>query len=402
MVEEVDTSKILDEMSRNNAAPARKTTARSGRSFFGRLLILLFLLVPLLAIAALLGYQQWTLYLRLNTLATENNQLRELIQSDRERLAELEAGLGQAAGSSGGIGTGSGIGSDSGSSGAATGGAGQAMMEELRDEIDARLQQIERLVAQLRTGPSSSLSINEGTLMIAEAEQLLRIANRQLPLTADITTAINLLETADQLLTESGDNRVAQARQAIAGDLSRLRAVEEPDLDQLSARLMALGGSIAGLNVTASPGQAYQQRLQQAQQQAADENTADAEENLLDSGIDFLNSVFVWREWEEDPEIVQPAAALNSGIQVAGLLLDQAQLALLTRRQNDYRQSLQRLRDLVSGSSSQPDPSVSRVVQELDSLMAINLTPQLPDLSQSLNQVRQLVSGAAAAQSFLQ
>jgi len=229
-------------------------------------------------------------------------------------------------------------------------------------------------------------------LLLSEAEQLLRIASRQLPLTADTATSINLLETADQLLADSGDNRVAQVRQAIAGDLSRLRAVEAPDLDQLSARLTSLGGSIAGLNLTASPGQTYQQRLQQAQQQGADENSADAEENLLDSGIDFLNSVFVWREWEEDPEIVQPPAALSGGIQVAGLLLDQAQLALLTHRQTVYRQSLQRLRDLVSGASSQPDAAVSRVLQELDSLLAVNLITQLPDLSQSLGLARQLLS----------
>ncbi|MBT8147064.1 MAG: uroporphyrinogen-III C-methyltransferase, partial [Gammaproteobacteria bacterium] len=209
MDEEVETPKVLEELSKRNDAGSGGGSERQRRGRSGWLVVFL-LLIPLLAGAALLGYQQWILYLRLNSLATSNNQLMESIQASNARLIQLEASSGQQGSVSQ---------------------TDQANVDALRQEFSTRLEQLDLVINELSNRSSSSTIEDDGRVQLVEAEYLLRIANRHLQLTEDVATATALVESADQLLLDSGDSRVAQAREAIARDLGRLRNVEEVDID---------------------------------------------------------------------------------------------------------------------------------------------------------------------------
>lgn|GEM_PF-1415345 len=386
MVEEIETSKVLEELSRNNDAgsdggPAGRSGGRSGGRKARRpgrtaWLVVFFLLLPLLSGAALLGYQQWTLYLRLNSLATANNQLLEAIQTSNDRLAVLETAGGQ---------------EDSVAE------IDQAAIDVLRQEFDARVEQLGLVINELRERSLSSPTEDDSHLRLVEVEHLLRIGNRHLQLTDDVATTIRLLETADQLLLDSGDSRVIQAREALARELAQLRNTEAIDIDGLYLRLTALRELLADLDIAVSIGDSYQQQLTQARQESTSGSTQEQQGSLLDSGLAFFSTIFVWREWDGTPEIVQPSRELVTIRQTIDLMLEQSQLALLTRRPAVYEQNLQAARDLIARHTTESDQAASQILTQLDRLIEESLAPELPDTSESLRQVRLLNARQSAS-----
>jgi len=370
VVEEVETSKVLEELSNNNASSTDVGRKRQQRGRSGWLIVF-FLLLPLLAGAALLGYQQWTLYLRLNLLATENNRLLESIQASNDRLVAIEAADGQ---------------EDSAPQ------TVQVAIDALRQEFDARLQQLDQVIDEVRGRTLNSPIEDDSALQLVEAEHLLRIANRHLQLTDDVATTISLLQSADQLLLDSGDSSVLQAREALASELAQLGNVEELDVDGVYLRLNALRELVDGLQIAASIGSTYQQQLEQVREQNTVTSTSEQQDSLLDSGLNFFSSIFVWREWDGSPEVVRPSQDLVTVKQTIDLMLEQSQLALLTGRPTVYEQNLQGARDLVVQHATEANQSTPQILSQLDSLMEENLAPMMPDISRSLSEVRRLNS----------
>ncbi|MBT8146399.1 MAG: uroporphyrinogen-III C-methyltransferase, partial [Gammaproteobacteria bacterium] len=173
-------------------------------------------------------------------------------------------------------------------------------------------------------------------------------------------------------------------------DLGQLRNVEEVDVDGLYLRLTALRESIEELDIAVSIGTSYQQQLAQAREQQAVDSAEEQPGSLLDSGLDFFGSIFVWREWDDTPDIAQPSRELVTVKQTVNLMLEQSQLSLLTRRWTVYQQNLQRARDLLQSHGAASEQAVSQILSELDNLLAGDLPAELPDISQSLRMVRQL------------
>ncbi len=118
----------------------------------------------------------------------------------------------------------------------------QDALADLRRRADAMSsvpQQIEELnagVDELRgraQGPERAWSR-------AEALFLLQLAQRRLELDRDVQTAIVALESADARLAALKSDAFAAVRKQIAHDLQALRAVREPDITGILARLSTL------------------------------------------------------------------------------------------------------------------------------------------------------------------
>jgi uroporphyrin-3 C-methyltransferase len=369
VVEEVETPKVLEELSRNNAAAAAggERQKRRGSGW----LVVFFLLLPLLGGAALLGYQQWTLYLRLNLLATENNQLLESLRSSNARIAVLEASEQQA-------------------SPAPV--IQQAEVAELRQQFTARLEQLDQVINQLSQRISSSPVEDDSGLYLAEAEHVLRIANRHLLLTEDVTTTIRLFENADQLLQDSGDSRTLQTREVLASELAQLRSVEEVDTEDLYQQITSLRALVGTIDFTNSIGDSYQQRLAQARDSNALASSPQQQRSLLESGLDFFASIFVFRKWEDAPDSVQPGPELFAVQRTIDLMLEQAQLALLTRQPAVYQQNLRQVRELIDRVGAPNEQATTPVLSQIDSLLGEDLVPEFPDVSRSLLMLQQINS----------
>ena len=368
MVEDVETSKVLEELARHNSSASGK--AGRPRLCGTGWLVFAFLLLPLLGGAAVIGYLQWTLYLRLNLLATENNQLQESLRAGESRLAALEAYEDRIIS-------------------APDTAVEQNELAELRRQFTSRLEELDQVIDELSQRISSANEIDDSDLLLAEAAHILNIANRHLLLTQDARTTSRLYDVADQILQDSGDSRVSSIREVLAHELAQLRSLETVNIADLHEQITALRAMIGTVDFPTSIGDSYQQRLAQAKENNA--AVADQPRTLLDSGLDFFASIFIFTKWENRPDIFQPDQSLLAVPQAVDLMLQQAQLALLSRQSSIYQQNLQEARNLVEGQIDTSDRAAAAILSQMDALLIQELAPTLPDVSRSLLMIQQLI-----------
>jgi len=368
VVEDVETSKVLEELARHNSSASGK--AGRPRLRGTGWLVFAFLLLPLLGGAAVIGYLQWTLYLRLNLLATENNQLQESLRAGESRLAALEAYEDRIIS-------------------APDTAVEQNELAELRRQFTSRLEELDQVIDELSQRISSANEIDDSDLLLAEAAHILNIANRHLLLTQDARTTSRLYDVADQILQDSGDSRVSSIREVLAHELAQLRSLETVNIADLHEQITALRAMIGTVDFPTSIGDSYQQRLAQAKENNA--AVADQPRTLLDSGLDFFASIFIFTKWENRPDIFQPDQSLLAVPQAVDLMLQQAQLALLSRQSSIYQQNLQEARNLVEGQIDTSDRAAAAILSQMDALLIQELAPTLPDVSRSLLMIQQLI-----------
>lgn len=363
MVDETETPRVLEELSRSNAAPIRTRSERQRRTI-KRVAVIVLMLSPLLLGVVLLAYQQWTLRGRLIQVFNENSSLLDTIESNYTRIAQLEDAVDQA--------------------------VPDDRLDQVRREFSTALEQLQAELGELRATLQGSLDQQAGSWQLVQAEHLLRLANQQLQLSGDAPSSLSMLEAADRALAASGDPGIVPVRQALARDMDALRSVGTLDTEGLYLRIGKLKQSIAQLPVAVAMQEAYRERLGRQ-----DDGDSTGEGTNLDSGLDFLRSVFVWRKWEDTPEVMHPPQEAASVRQSVLLILEQSQLALLARQPAVYRDSLQQARNLVGRYLVDLGREVPRLLDELDVLLAVELSPRQPDISASLRLLESRMAGSA-------
>ncbi len=376
MADNSETPKILDELTRANGAAVRRESGRSRLANLLRLLVTVLLSVSLLVILAGLAYFQWNLQLRVNRLSTSNSQLQDTLGQSTAQVAELESDL------------------DAASVAAVV---DEALIQSLRDEFSTRLQEINSVLAELQSQLPRSLEQQNGQWRLAEAHHLLRIASRYLPLTADIPTTISLLEAADRLLLQADDRRVQPGREALAQELTQLRAIGSFDPAQVYGRINRVREALDRSGGAPGLQEIYLDRLARpgSESEAAVETT---DNSLIDSLLGYLNAIFIWREWPAEPGIVVAPDELFSARNEISLALQQSQLALLTRRREIFQDSLQQALDLVQRYQAALGESGPVLLDELDGLVQDDTFPALPEVARATELIGQLLPGTALTQ----
>ncbi len=368
--EQTETPRILDELSRSNSAkPASRqhTTARK------RFIVILCIFAALIAGAGLLGFQQWALLTRLADLDAQNTQLSSTLAAQINEIEQLRAAQSDSL--------------------AALSVDDTLMRDTLLSELQTVLNtEIANLQQQLiALQQAQSLATNDANLewKILEAEYLLGIASQKLQLQDDVTSAIALLEKADAALLASGSNSVFEARQAIADDLSSLREITLVDSSGIFLRIDALIDQVSSVDLLASMRDSFQSR-QRSESEAV---TAEVDgSGAIDSTLDFLSSVFVWRERDNvSVAMIAPGqdTLLKQNLQ---LVLEQVQLALLLRDAELYRHNLESGIDGLSRYTDQDSALTQSLLSSLNELLEVDIDPPLPTLESALNAVNQLTA----------
>ncbi|MCB1672321.1 MAG: uroporphyrinogen-III C-methyltransferase [Gammaproteobacteria bacterium] len=372
MADNIETPRVLDEITRANGAQVRDKAGRTRLGSLLRMLVIMLLTVSLLVILAGLAWFQWNLQLRYNRLATTNTRLQDRVEAGNERIAGLEAQLNNAALSTA---------------------VDEALIQSLRDEFSGRLQQVNGGLVRLQNQLPRSLEEQDGRWRLAEADHLLRIASQHLSLTGDVATAISLLETADRLLVESGDERVAPGREALAAELEQLQAIADFDPERVYQRIGRLRQTLNQADLAPTLQEVYLDRLAGTAETDPDNQTQTAESSLGDRMLGYLRSLFILRQWPGRPDIVQPPDRLYYAREEIDLLLQQSQLALISRRRALFQDSLRQARDLTERYREALGDSTPQLQQELDSLISEDTFPELPELSQAAELIRPLAPG---------
>ncbi len=371
----IDTSKVLDELSRSNSTKVSSKVKRQRL----RVLLVLVLISPILMGIAWTTYNQWRTQSIAAELQLENQRLSAAQQNAEAQFLSLINRMNNQLGDL-----------------TAEEGVDEQVVVTLQQDFSRRLDIIRDSVGVVQRQLAAAQTRDEQWLY-AEAEHLLRLANQKLQLERDSNSAAMLVSSADALLRDIQHTPVLALRQNLAEDLRALRAVTEPDIAGAYVRIAALAEAVEELSLVSSLRDAYQAQLANSSVTASAVPSAPALENgVLDAGLALLGSIFVWREWEQAPAEMLPPQQDYYIKQNLRLLLEQSQLALLMRQESLFHETLRRSQAWLNQYQLEDSVQGRVMLQEIEKLMLMKLQAEVPDISASLRMLQQSGANAGA------
>lgn len=259
--------------------------------------------------------------------------------------------------------------------------ANLAQLEAKSAEQTAALERVDALLAEQRAELARFSASDREDWLLAEAEYLLRLANQRLIMTGDVAAAQALLSSADAVLRELDDVGLHGARAAVAADMAALRAVPRIDTEGVYLRLAALIDQAGGLvifempDVEAQPAVApaddWQGRLRQG----------------YEAALQKLSDYIIIRRRDVPMQALMDPQWEGLVRQNLRMLLEQAQVALLSGNQVLYGESLQRAEHWVAEFLESDEAAASAVAREIAELRSVTVAIDLPDISRSLRAV---------------
>ena len=222
--------------------------------------------------------------------------------------------------------------------------------------------------------------------LLAEIEQTLNIASRELVLAANVRAALIALQTADQRLARADKLQVVQLRRAITQDMERLKALPLVDTVGISLKLDNLMALAATLPLAIPDSMAGGAALpREARANDANENFA------VRLGRDLwyeLKQLIRIRDLDGgDPALLSPQQSyfLRENLK---LRLLSARTALIARDDVNYKEDIKLVRDMLTKYF---DPKAKVNANALATLKQfaenpVSIAP--PDITASLNAVR--------------
>jgi uroporphyrin-3 C-methyltransferase len=237
------------------------------------------------------------------------------------------------------------------------------------DDVKAQLDSQQKALA--RFSPSD----RHGWLL-AEAGHLLRLANQRLVMAGDPVAAQALLSSADGVLRELDDPSLHPVRAALAVDIASLRAVEKVDVEGIYLRLAALIDQVEKLvifqfpepppRVEPQPADSWDGRLRQG----------------ISAAFNRLSDYIIIRRRDVPMQALMDPQWESIVRQNLRMLLEQAQVALLSGNQMLYGASLERAQHWVA-QFRESDSSADAISAEIAQLRALTIEIPQPDISRS-------------------
>jgi len=272
----------------------------------------------------------------------------------------------------------------------------RTIARESQDAVRDALARIGALEAKLLESQSQQLALESlyGELsrsrdewLLAEVEQTLAIAARELQLAGNVPAALNALQTADARLARSDRPQFLPLRRLIARDVERLKNAPGLDVAGMTVRLDQVIAAVDSLPLLID-GRA------QSPAAAAEEKSAAAGEGAWKRA---------WRAvWEElkglvrvqrldaaDPALVPPEGRffLRENLK---LRLLHARLALLQRDEPAFRGDIKAAQGWLNRWFDVKQKPVATAAQTLAQLAAASVNVELPTIADTLGAVRTL------------
>lgn len=213
--------------------------------------------------------------------------------------------------------------------------------------------------------------------LLAEAGHLLRLANQRLVMAGDPVAAQALLNSADGVLRELDDPNLLPVRAAVAADVAALRAVEKIDVDGIYLRLAALIEQADKLVIFQFP--------EPVVTPPGAEVTGNWETRLregIKAAFSRLSDYIVIRRRDVPMQAMMDPQWESLVRQNLRMLLEQAQVALLSGNQTLYTASLERAQQWVA-QFREADTAAGAISTEIEQLAALTIEIPQPDISRS-------------------
>ncbi len=356
-----------DETAADDTAPD-ETRPETKRSRGSGGIAWLALLIALIA-AAGIGY----------SLIDDWRSSRDEAESGRS-LADLEGQLGNTRQTVAELGNGLSALSD-------TDGTLSSRLDTVERDIDARVRLFESLPTRMSTIEQSIASLQglstgaKNTLLLAEAEYYMQIANAQLQLAGNPDLAAMALGMADDRIVQLADPSLTDVRRALANELALLDGMDKPDIEGVTLTLASLSRV-----VDAMP-------LRRVAEEEVEDAVIDAEASGASRAWSSVKGAFaglvkVRKTDETDQALIAPDAEFFLRANLS-LQMQAARLALLRGEKSIFEQSLddadawiERYFDLDDTQVSSARDTIAEIRDELFAAVP-------PDISESLRLLRQ-------------
>jgi uncharacterized protein HemX len=253
-----------------------------------------------------------------------------------------------------------------------------ASLGERLDALPGRFAALEQRLDTVQGGSFDA----RGTLLRAEAEYYLTVANTELVLVGDFESAVTALELADSRLAEIGNPDLAPVREAIAGELLALKSLRLPDIE----------GIVFSLGRLASRADELPLRADLPLTLSADSDAElDAEPGLARLWLavkrTLLDVVRVERRDEPVPQALSAAerALARSRLE---LELELARVAALRGDEQAFLSGLEVAIDVLESEFDLEAPEIEGALALLRELRGFDIDPERPNIAGSLNLLR--------------
>lgn len=354
---------VNEEVKEEPATPA-PTQEKKVATWPGKLALLL----SLLALAAA-GYLYWLSLQQGNSVTQSNEKLEAQVASSinsaksslDKSIADMNQQLGQLQAQSS---------------------QEQQNIEQLQDRLTKSIQQV-----------TATQNTSRKDWLLAEVEYLLRLANQRVLMENTKDGALALLKSADKILKETDDVSIYEVRKALAEDIAALEAVPTLDTEGVFLKLGALNGQVQNLRLIPI---SEQHKLPELIEEVAPEVVSESWTNDLKASwskaADKLGSLVVIRHRDEPIEPLLSPEQTYYLQQNLHLMLEQAQLALLQRKQASYDASLNKAHSWISTYFEQQDAATQSLLNGISDLKAVKVTTQMPDISSSLRALKSYIT----------
>ena len=255
--------------------------------------------------------------------------------------------------------------------------ASNAQSEQLARAL-AAVAALEAQVAEQRLEMARYSANDRDAWLLAEAQYLLRLANQRLIMAGDAVAAEALLGSADNILKQLDDVRLIEVRAAVAADLAAVRAMPRIDVEGIYLRLAALAEQAGKLVIFELP-------QQQAQpEQAPAQGWRERLHRGYEAALSKLSNYIIIRRRDVPMQALMDPQWEGLVRQNLRMLLEQAQVALLSGNEVLYRESLARAQHWV-GEFFESDEAAARAMsREIGQLAGITVAAGIPDISRSV------------------
>ena len=243
----------------------------------------------------------------------------------------------------------------------------------------------EQLRIDLRAELDEGLGTSGEDWLLAEVEYLIRLANQRILMEKDVSGALSLLNSADEIVRQTTGTAAYELRESLAHDIANLKAVSDLDTDGIFLSLSAMSSQVPTLP-------RKQPRLSQPVQIQSGKNE---EPNFYQQFLSLMENIFGRvlnaDDYRRDGVAITPLLPPKEEYYLRQNLIlkfEMAQLALLRSDGLTYRTSLLEAKSWIGKHFMESDPKTIALVAALDEVIMIEVDRSLPNISGSLRAVR--------------
>lgn len=261
----------------------------------------------------------------------------------------------------------------------------QAQSNQDKSSIDELQQRLTKSIQQV----TAKQQTTRKDWLLAEVEYLLRLANQRVLMEQTKEGALALLKSADKILKETDDVSIYEVRKALAEDIAALEALPGVDTEGVFLKLSALNGQVKNLRlIPISKQHKLPDLIEEVTPETVSESWSAGLEESWGKAADKLGKLVVIRHRDEPIEPLLSPEQTYYLQQNLHLMLEQAQLSLLQRKQASYDASLNKAHNWIDTYFEQQDSTTQSLLSGIAELKSVQVNTEMPDISGSLRTLK--------------